>query len=64
MLEAPAEANLSTATAKEAVDGEEKIYSLSPPKALFTPSPNHPLHILVSKYSLIVIESECVELWS
>lgn len=47
MVEAVNETDLSP-TAEETVDGEEK-YNLSPPKALFLPSPNHPFHILVSK---------------
>jgi len=36
-------------TADEVVrtEHEEGTYNLSPPKALFSPSPNHPLHILV-----------------
>ena len=65
MLEATAETDLPPA-AEEMVDVEEK-YDLSPPKALFQPSPNHPLHILVSIYvlcCLAVILSECVGLWS
>lgn len=46
MLEATAETDLPSA-AEEVVDIEEN-YDLSPPKALFQSSPNHPLHILVS----------------
>ena len=38
-----------TETADEVLvtDHEEETHNLSPPKALFLPSPNHPLHILV-----------------
>lgn len=65
MLEATDETDLPPA-AEEMADVEEK-YDLSPPKALFQPSPNHPLHILVSIYAiccLAVILSLCIGLWS
>lgn len=50
LLEAAGEVDLDP-VAKEIVDSEEK-FNLSPPKALFLPSPNHPLHILVSKHAV------------
>jgi len=48
LLEAVTETDLPPAI-EETMDGEEK-YNLSPPKALFLASPNHSLHILVSKH--------------
>ena len=64
MLELATETDLLPVAAEEAVDAEAK-YDLSPPKAIFSPSPNHPLHTLVSM-QCVMVNCYCVsvELWS